>query len=375
MKKKICFIVSSPYTMMFLVHQLKEFSKDYEVHLVANINDENKHILKHQKFDTVKHIPLSRNINPVKDLVSVFQLYKYFKAMGFDSIHSITPKAGLITAISGKLAKIPNRFHIFTGQVWATKTGLFRRLLKALDKIIVRFSSHILVDGRSQREFLISENVLTEGQATVLGSGSISGIDLNQFSPNNDTRLKIREDIKIKDDIVVYLFLGRLNADKGIVELARAFSKLSRVHSKVFLLLVGVDEGNMMEKISEIIDKEKYYFAGSTPQPEQYYQASDVFCLPSHREGFGMSAIEASACEIPVVCSDAYGLLDTIVDNETGLRHKVGDMESLYAQMNKLSEDEALRKFLGSNGRKYIEENFSVERLIKEWVNFYKERV
>lgn len=373
MKKKICFIVSSPYSALFLKSHLKRLSKEYTIYLVANIDDQNIDVLDHLTIDKYKSIAIQRNINVFKDLAVVYKLYRYLKSMKFDAIHSITPKAGLISALAGKFSGTKNRIHIFTGQVWATRHGLFKFILKKLDRIIVKLSTQILVDGNSQKNFLISEKVLKKGQGKVLGAGSISGVDLAQFSPNIEMRTKIRKELNLTEDMVVYLFLGRLNIDKGINELTKAFNKLSQENDKVFLLLVGVDEDSMLDKMKQIIsNKNAYHFAGGTHTPEIYYQASDVFCLPSYREGFGMSVIEASACKLPVVCSDAYGLMDTIIDNETGLRHKVKDVDDLYKQMKKLSKDKLLREKLGENGLKYIHQNFSAEIISQEWYNFYK---
>ncbi len=375
MKKNICFIVSSPYTFYFLKTHFEKFNEDYIINLVANIDDENKHILNNFKYNNYKSIAINRNINIIKDIKAIYDLYKYFKLNKFDSVHSLTPKAGLTTAIAGKLAGINIRIHIFTGQVWATKKGFFRYLLKTLDKIIAKLSTHILVDGNSQKNFLISEKVLKKNSGQVLGAGSICGVNVEKFSVNTQTRKTVREKLNISDNMVVYLFLGRLTKDKGVIELAKAFHKLRSENENVFLLLAGSNEGSL-DDINNIIKNKEYYdFVGTTDTPEIYYQASDVFCLPSYREGFGMSVIEASACGIPVICSDAYGLMDTIVDNKTGLRHKVKNVDDLYDKMKLLSENENLRKSLGKNGTKYINDNFSSKTISNEWVKFYKELV
>jgi glycosyltransferase involved in cell wall biosynthesis len=375
MKKNICFIVSSPYTFYFLKTHFEKFNEDYIINLVANIDNENKHILNNFKYNNYKSIAINRNINIIKDIKAIYDLYKYFKLNKFDSVHSLTPKAGLTTAIAGKLAGINIRIHIFTGQVWATKKGFFRYLLKTLDKIIAKLSTHILVDGNSQKNFLISEKVLKKNSGQVLGAGSICGVNVEKFSVNTQTRKTVRKKLNISDNMVVYLFLGRLTKDKGVIELAKAFHKLRSENENVFLLLAGSNEGSLND-INDIIKNKEYYdFVGTTDTPEIYYQASDVFCLPSYREGFGMSVIEASACGIPVICSDAYGLMDTIVDNKTGLRHKVKNVDDLYDKMKLLSENENLRKSLGKNGTKYINDNFSSKTISNEWVKFYKELV
>ena len=170
---------------------------------------------------------------------------------------------------------------------------------------------------------------------------------------------------------IIFAFLGRLNTDKGILDLANAFYKLNKDCSNVKLLLIGYDEENMLEKIKGI-QRENIVFFGPTAKPEEVLQAADVFCLPSYREGFGTSVIEASLLELPVICSNTYGLAETIVEGETGLRHEVKNVNQLYTQMKMLVENEEMRKNLGKKGRQYVLKNFSAEQISNEWVKFYK---
>ena len=95
--------------------------------------------------------------------------------------------------------------------------------------------------------------------------------------------------------------------------------------------------------------------------------------MPSHREGFGTSIIEASLLEKPIICSDTYGLMETIIDNETGLRHYVNDVDSLYYAMDRLKNEKNLRESLGKKGRQYVLNNFSAQ-IISKMSNFYKKK-
>tara|TARA_B110000240_G_C13266147_1_gene353803 strand:- start:190 stop:708 length:519 start_codon:yes stop_codon:yes gene_type:complete len=172
------------------------------------------------------------------------------------------------------------------------------------------------------------------------------------------------------------MFLGRMNIDKGINELAEAFNKVRKKHVNARLLLVGGDEENMTPIVKQKVkDIESVLFYGVTPLPERLLQACDVFCMPSYREGFGTSILEASLLEKPVICSDTYGLMETIVENKTGLRHKVADVDSLYFAMEKLMKDQDLRVQLGQGGREYILENFSAQNISEKWVEFYKQNI
>ena len=144
------------------------------------------------------------------------------------------------------------------------------------------------------------------------------------------------------------------------------------VFSDSKLVLVGPDEENLQPQIREICpDVSLVLFYGSTNKPEEVLQMGDVFCLPSYREGFGTSVIEASLLELPVICSDTYGLMETIIDNKTGLRHQVGNIDSIYIQMEKMMLEQNLRQTLGKNGREYVLDHFSSDTISQEWVTYY----
>ncbi|MFM9987037.1 glycosyltransferase family 4 protein [Flavobacterium sp.] len=371
MKKKICFIVSTPYTAKaFLESHFESLSKQYELYLVANLNDLELPNYSNQYLQEIKHIPICRKINLLEDLKALFLLTKYLRENKFDVIATFTPKAGLIGIISGKIAKTKHRIHFFTGQVWHTKKGFLKNFLILLDKLVVSLSTNILVDGLPQQEFLIQNNIIAKNNSLVLGKGTISGIDLVKFSPNDQVREELRKSLNYEENDIVFMFLGRLNRDKGIFDLVKAFDKLTEVYSNVKLLIVGPDEENVTEQLSQK-SKDKYHIYGSTDCPEKTVQVCDVFCLPSHREAFGLSIIEASACQKPIICSDTYGLQDTIVDNVTGLRHITQDVNSLYEKMKYLVDNPYERINMGIKGREYTEDYFSKEIMAKLWLTYF----
>ncbi len=374
MRKKICFVVAVPMTAQaFLKDHIRLLSEHYDVYLVANINSEDE--VKGLALKGWKKIAIERGISIMKDIDAVAQLKKYFLEMQFDAVHSVTPKAGLVTALAGKLAGIKHRTHIFTGQVWATKTGMMRWLLKSIDKLIVWCDNHILVDGKSQRAFLEKEGVLESGKAMVFCQGSISGVNSERFVPDKVARKEERDKIGIKEGVLTYIFLGRLNHDKGIGELYEAFNKLASEVNDIFLLLVGSDEEGYLKKLlgyKNIQEGRNFHYYGLTRQPERVLNAGDVFVLPTYREGFGSSVLEAACIGLPCICSDAYGVLDAYVDGETGLQCKVGDAESLYLCMKKMHDDPELRMKMSKRSRERALRDFNVKPISEEWLRFYK---
>ena len=370
---KICFVVSSVLTAKFFLRfHIEKLSENYDVYLVGNFSDEDIKSISYFKVKGIKSIPIERKINIIKDLKALKLLTSYYKEMQFDAIHSLAPKAGLISSIAGKLAGIKNRVHIFTGQVWHTKTGVFRILLKNMDRIIVLFNTHILVDSKAQQEYLITNKIVSAKKSYVLGKGSISGVDLTRFKQNIKLKNNFRKELNITENDVVFLFLGRINKDKGIYDLAKAFNRLLEKTNNVFLLIVGYDEDNHIERISNIVNNpKKMHYYGSTDKPEDIMNAGDVFCLPSYREGFGTSVIEASATKLAVICSNTYGLRDAIIENKTGVRHQVGDELDLFKQMKMLVNTTSLIKTYGGNGFEYVMNNFSADTISEHWLHFY----
>ena len=374
MKKNICFVVAIPGTAeSFLRDHIAALSKEYDVYLAGNIKRGDE--VNMLALSGWHHIEIERGISLKKDMKAVWQAYRYFKKMKFDAVHSVTPKAGLVTALAGWMASIPHRTHIFTGQVWATREGMMRSLLKSLDKVISCLDNHILVDGKSQRTFLVKEGILKDGQAEVFAHGSISGVNSLRFVPNEEARQTFRAEIGIKKGGMCYIFLGRLNRDKGIGELYEAFNRLASEVKDIFLLLVGSDEENYIAKLpnySNIKDGENFHFYGPTPNPEKILNAGDVFVLPTYREGFGTSVLEAACIGLPCISTDAYGVTDAYIDGETGLRCRVGDVESLYQCMKRMHDNPDIVKKMGENSRVRVLRDFNGADITACWVNFYK---
>ena len=371
MKKKICFVVSAPITAKaFLIKHFEYLSKEFDITLVANF--ETQADFEVPFVTNTKHIAIHRSINPLKDFLALIQLYFFFKKESFHVVHSVTPKAGLLAMTAAWMSRIPIRIHIFTGQVWHTQSGFKKQFLKFLDRLLVVFTTHILVDGQSQRQFLITNKIITDKNSKVLGKGSISGVDVQKFNPSSEIRNLYRAQLNFQNNDIVFAFLGRMNTDKGILDLAKAFQKLHADFPNVKLLLIGFDEEQMQEKIRQIQTENIIYF-GPTPKPQEVLQAADVFCLPSYREGFGTSVIEASLLELPIICSDTYGLAETIIENKTGLRHEVKNVDQLYNQMKLLVQNEETRTVLGKNGRQYVLEHFSADEISLQWLTFYKD--
>lgn len=359
----------------FMVPHLKALSATHVFTIVAGCMAEELAVPMSSRI-TFAPVAIQRRVTLAGDLRALFSLWRLFRARRFHLVHSITPKAGLLAMVAARLAGVPVRVHWFTGQVWATKTGPGRWLLKALDRVLAACATDLLADSPSQRDFLVREGVVAPGRIEVLGTGSVCGVDTARFRPDVDSRAEVRRAHDIPDTAVVCLYLGRLTRDKGVVELARAFTKSAASDPDLRCLVVGPDEGGMQEVMAQHMGPlaSRVRFVGFTSTPERYMAAADLFVIPSYREGFGSSALEAASCGIPAIGSAIYGLSDAIADGQTGVLVPVRDVAALSAAISRMASDHEWRTRLGAQARERALTAFSQEALTRALAAFYDAR-
>jgi len=372
--ERLCLVVASEMTVMaFLKEHIVALSKHYDVTLVLHTKQPD---FAERNGLTVTVIPLAieRAINPLADIRALYRLVRIFNQQHFDLVHSVTPKAGLLAMTAAKLAGIRFRIHTFTGQVWATRSGFSRIMLKTMDRLLAWSATHLLADSDSQRRFLIDEGIAREEKLVVLADGSISGVDSGRFRPDEAAGSVIRQELGVGEDGVLLLFLGRLNRDKGVLDLATAFAKVAGSCSSLHLLLVGPDEGGLEQSIRQLAGTYagRMHFIDYTDVPEKYFAAADIFCLPSYREGFGSVIIEAAACGLPAIGSNIYGVCDAIADGKTGLLFPVGDTGALAGAIRQMVMHPQLRLQMGAAALSRAKNNFSQQRLVRAWLDYYE---
>lgn len=355
----------------YLLNHLHKLTDHYRITVCINANE----VPVSTKLDSrvrLINLPITRKISLYKDFFVLFWLVRFFRTENFDAVHSLTPKGGLLGMIAALIACTPIRTHSFTGQVWATRSGVARYLLKTMDKILAKCATHLNADSPSQSQFLQQEKITGNTPIRVFGAGSISGVDLRRFSENPVRRQETRQQLGIPEDNHVFLFLGRLNRDKGVLELAEAFTRLYGSVQNISLVFVGRDEQNMTPAIQTICHTciDAIRFVELTPEPERYIDVSDVLCLPSYREGFGSSIIEAAAMGVPSIASRIYGITDAIIDGKTGLLFTPGDVIEIQTAMqfmlNKFNHQE-----MAHQAQKRAKRDFSADRITQAWLDYY----
>lgn len=370
---RLCYVVSSEMTVSaFLKDHIAAATVHYDVSVVANTTDVG--FLRRLGLDaTLYPVAIVRPISLWQDLTALRALVRLFRTERFDVVHSVSPKAGLLAMFAARLAGVRHRVHTFTGQIWVTRRGWQRWMFKKADSLLAALTTRILVDSPSQRDFLVIEGVFDADKAEVIGKGSICGVDSERFHPDSEARRKLRDTLGIPQSDPVLLFLGRLNRDKGVLDLAAAFAVLARHFPTVRLLLVGPDEDGLAGRIAQASGAAAGHVQriDYTAQPERYMAAADIFCLPSYREGFGQVLVEAAAAGLPAVASRIYGITDAVVEGETGLLHPPGDVAAIQAALSQLVADAPRRAAMGERARRRALAEFSQAKSTQGLMAFY----
>jgi glycosyltransferase involved in cell wall biosynthesis len=357
----------------FLSRQLAAMQERYDLTVV--VDTANPRLLQDLGITgTLQRLQIARPLAFWRDVKALWRLLRLMRASRFDLVHSMTPKAGLIAMTAAWCARVPVRVHTFTGQVWATRRGAARAALRLCDRIVAGIATFNLADSPSQREFLIGHGVVGAGKVGVLGRGSVCGVDAGRFHPQPLRRGLLRARLGIPAADLVLLFVGRLTKDKGVLDLAEAFVRLADERPDIRLLVVGPDEQDMEPAMRAICRRHasRLHFVGFTTAPEDLMAISDVLCLPSYREGFGMAIIEAAAVGLPAVASRIYGIVDAVVEGRTGLLHEPANPAALLDQLRRIVCDSTLRRILGEAARSRATQDFSQRRLMACWLELYE---
>ena len=360
MKKKLIRTATVAMSLDILLEgQLAFLNEFYDVVAVSGRDNHLENVASREKVKTID-VTFYRTISPVKDLISLFRLYKTLKIEKPFIVHSITPKAGLITMIAGFFARVPIRVHTFTGLVFPTKTGFSQSFFIFIDKILCLFATHIFPEGNGVKNDLIKYKI-TKKPLKIIANGNVNGIDLCRFNPelfSDNDKNNLRLKLNIDSNDFVFIFVGRLVSDKGINELIAAFDKLSIEINNVKLLLVGNFEQDLNPlqplTIEKINNNKSIVSVGFQADVRPYFSIANALVFASYREGFPNVVLQAGAMNLPCIVTNINGCNEIIENNINGLIIESKNEKAIFNAMNLFLNDKKLVEKLALNARENI---------------------
>lgn len=346
------FIVCSPSS------RLKEFSNKYNF--------------------LYKEIKILRRFSVFTDVLSIIKICEYIRENKIDIVNGHTPKAGLLAMCASFIMRVPTRIYFRHGLLHETALGIKKQIFVFCERLASLFSTKVVCVSPYLMERSLEEHLSSALKLHILNQGSCNGVDVyGKFNPLNICNEKLqylRSKYILSHNAWVIGYTGRLVKDKGIVELVMAFELLCNKYPNIYLLLVGPEEERdaLPNEIKKVIhSNEKIISTGLIENDIEYYYAlMNMLILPSHREGFGTSILEASSMQIPVVATNFTGCKDAMRDGITGI-YIDATVESIVNAIERLYCSKEYATKLGVNGRKFVADNFEQHIIWKDIEKMY----
>lgn len=373
---RLLLLTTSALSLNLLRGQLRFFREAGFDVTVACSPDPFLHSVGCEEHVRAEAIPMSREIDPLRDLISLWRIWKCILRIRPAITSVSTPKAGLLGGLAAWLSGVPCRVYVLRGLRGETSQGTRRWFLLFFERLACRTAHRVICVSPSLRQEAIGCGVVAPDRAVVLGEGSSNGVDVSRFAPTPE-RLRqasaLRTSLGIPCDAAVAGFVGRFTRDKGIQDLLQAFSCLREWFPELRLLLVGEFEKEDAVPAGirdRIFADPQIICTGFVSDPASYYHVMDILALPSHREGFPNAVLEAHAAGKPVVGARATGIVDAVSDGLDGILVPVGDARALAEAIADLLRHPQLAAQMGRAGRKRVEREFHPHRI---WAALFDE--
>lgn len=322
------------------------------------------------------HVPMKRKFDPFGDLRAFWSMYRTIRKYKFTIVHTHTPKAALIGQYAALFAGTPVRMHTIHGLYFpAHMTARTRWMYVLAERLTMMFSHLNLSQNPEDIPVAISEKISDPERIRYLGNG----IDLSFFNPEIFTvqeKQRLRERLNLLPHHIVVGTVARFVVEKGYLDLLQAAQMVKEKNRNVRFLIIGSPEANKSGSldpamISKIGLDDSVFYLGYRADVRDLYGIMDMFVLPSLREGFPRSAMEASTMGLPIVATDIRGCRQVVGHEETGYLVPVRDANALARSILRIAEDEQLRTSMGKNARRKALAEFDEQKVVERLLDAY----
>lgn len=360
---RICYVVTIPGTIeAFFIPQLQILANNgFQVTVICSYSNK----LQTELGMNIRYIPVEipRGLSVCSSIKAIKELVRIFKRERFDIIQYSTPNASFYASIAARTVGCGIRNYHLMGLRYLGELGIYRKVLKMIEKITCANSTTIECVSESNLKMGVSEGLFQKDKGTIVWNGSTGGVDCRRFDigKREQWRQAVRTELGYSADDFVYGFVGRITRDKGINELLEAFFSLDS-NDKLFLIGSIEEDKNLNADLYTCAKNDNNVkFHKVEMDIERYYAAIDVLILPSYREGFGNVIIEAGAVGTPAIVSNIPGPIDAVEDGNTALIIRVKDAKDLAEKMRHIQEIDYMA--MGQNAARYVKERFDSDTL------------
>lgn len=332
--------------------------------------------LQAEGIEVVEYKISRKSLNPLKELKTIYNIYRAIKPLNADILHSFTAKPNIYGAVAGDLAKVPVIVSTVTGlgsfYISNTKKAVIvRNAIEKLYKSAFKKASGVIFQNSDDRQYFIDKGIVSEEKTKTVVS---SGVDIGFFSRESVDKKKFA-DLKKKinpDNQKVVLMIARAIRHKGVVEYYQAAERLKE-KGYLFLFVGGEDRGNPASLDAAFLKSGSVIYLGERWDVREIIALCDLFVLPSYREGTPRTLLEAGAMRKAMITTDTVGCKEVVNDGYNGYLVPVGDSEILKVKIETLLENDELRKKMAQNAYEKTINNFSSDRVVEQYMEYYED--
>lgn len=373
---KILHVVNESFVLPFFIGEQFQYfkKKKNDLHVICSASAHLKSYSLEMGF-TFDEVQIKRSISPFKDLNAILKICMYIHLNNIDIVVGHTPKGGLLAMIASWIMRVPKRIYFRHGLVYETMVKVKRVFMINMDRLTAACATKVICVSPSVFNRSIEDCLNNESKQIILNKGTCTGIDTqNKFNPikiDPSKLTELRNHLQIDEDVFVIGYCGRLVIDKGIIQLIEAFKIINENYKQIKLRLLlagGFEERDSLPDsiINEIESHPKIIYTGwKFETMEYYYSLMNVFVLPSYREGFPTSILEASSMSLPVITTKVTGCIDAIVEDVTG-KFTENNSQSIANSISFYLNNRDISLAHGNNGRVFIVNNFNQKIIWKE---------
>lgn len=321
------------------------------------------------------NMPIERKISPMSNMNTIRAFVSLMKKEKYDIIHVHTPVAALLARVAAKLAGQKN--VVYTAHGFYFHDDMSPKVYKVfygIEKYAARWMTDwLLLQSIEDYQLAIDDRFSPKDKTIHLSNG----VDIwSKFNRDIVDAPSLRNEIEIEESDVVFTFIGRLVREKGVFELLHAFNKLRQENSTVKLVLIGglLDSERDQDSYAELqtlLTSPGVVQLGFRNDTPELLSISDVFVLPSHREGLPRSIIEAMGMKLPIVASNIRGCREEVFPNRNGFLFEKENIEELYEAMKTLALDKNMRQSFSIESRKIAEELFDERKVLAKQLKLF----
>lgn len=348
--------------LTFRKEMMLAMAKKNEVIALAPITDNN--IIQRLNELGVKYLQVNisrTGLNPITDFKTIIELCKIFSKLKVDKLFCFTAKSVIFGSIAARISGVKNIYSMITGLgSYYThsnyKTIVIRTIMSALYKIALLFNAKVFFQNPDDVADFKRFGIFNDPAKTVMINGS--GVNIEHFTP------QVRQNKHI-----TFLLIARIIKSKGIIEYLKAAELIKLKYPNTRILLVGwhesKDESICSSIIDEYVSKNVIEFLGKLDDVLPAFEQSDVYVLPSYREGTPKSVLEAMACAKPIITTDVPGCRETVENMQNGFLIPPKDVNALFDAMEKFILNPSFIEMMGTKSREIAEKKYAVDKVNK----------